>query len=110
MADARLSADIVERLLTRAKTAREENTGTALGDAVHFEEAARQIKILKDQRNAWQKVAGQAGVCMTCAMGAPEPYGCTDCLNSGWEQGAPHGFMPIPAVAQPTLDIERQAL
>lgn len=103
--------DIVERLLERAKTAREENTGTALGDAVHFEEAARQLKILKEQRNAWQKVAGQAGICMACAMGAPDTFGCSDCLNTGWDGGAPRGFVPIPAPAQASTmtDDEMQA-
>lgn len=33
-------SDIVYRLRERASVARCENTGTALGDAVHFEEAA----------------------------------------------------------------------
>jgi len=30
---------------------------------------------------------------MTCAIRAPEPYGCTDCLNTGWRDGAPAGFV-----------------
>jgi hypothetical protein len=72
------------------------------------EQLRRQLQIAKDQRNAWQKVAGQAGVCMTCAMGAPDPYGCTDCLNTGWEQGAPHGYMPIPTEPQ-TLPVTQNA-
>jgi hypothetical protein len=71
------------------------------------EQLRRQLQIAKDQRNAWQKVAGQAGVCMTCAMGAPDPYGCTDCLNTGWEQGAPHGYMPIPTEPQSTQAADR---
>lgn len=35
--------DLINRLRERAKVAREENTGTALGDALHFEEAADEI-------------------------------------------------------------------
>ena len=27
------------------------------------------------------------GVCMTCVLRAPEPYGCSDCLNTGYERG-----------------------
>jgi hypothetical protein len=27
------------------------------------------------------------GVCMTCVLRAPEPYGCPDCLNTGYERG-----------------------
>ena len=41
----------------------------------------------------WRNIAKQAGVCMTCALGAPEPFGCTDCLNTGWDGGAPAGFV-----------------
>jgi hypothetical protein len=67
---------------------------TAMSDEVTT--LRRQLATAKDQRNAWQKVAQQAGVCMACAMGAPEPYGCTDCLNTGWDGGAPHGFIPAP--------------
>lgn len=29
----------------------------------------------------------KAGICQTCLHGAPEPYGCFDCQNTGWEQG-----------------------
>lgn len=39
--------DIVYRLRERASVARCENTGTALGDAVHFEEAADEITRLR---------------------------------------------------------------
>jgi hypothetical protein len=42
-------SDLSERLIERAKVAREENTGTALGDAVHFEEAAAEIASLRAQ-------------------------------------------------------------
>jgi hypothetical protein len=38
--------NLVERLRERAKLAREEMTGTALGDALHFEEAADEIEQL----------------------------------------------------------------
>lgn len=40
-------SDIVKRLKDRAKVAREESTGTALGDALHFEDAAAEIEDLR---------------------------------------------------------------
>ncbi len=41
---------------------------------------------LKRERDHWQDVAGREGVCMACRgpRGAPEPYGCSDCLNTGY--------------------------
>jgi hypothetical protein len=33
------------------------------------------------------------GVCPSCIDRAPEPFGCSDCLNTGWEGGAPRGFV-----------------
>jgi len=39
--------NIVERLRERAAVARSESNGTALGDAVHFEEAAARIERLE---------------------------------------------------------------
>lgn len=38
--DGRQKSDLIERLLERAAAARREGTATAIGDAVHFEEAA----------------------------------------------------------------------
>lgn len=40
-------SDIVERLQDRAIVARNEGTGTGLGDAIHFEEAASTITALE---------------------------------------------------------------
>ena len=40
------ASDLVRRLRERAKAAREEMTGTALGDALHFEEAADELELL----------------------------------------------------------------
>ena len=41
---------------------------------------------LERERDHWQDVAGREGVCMTCRgpRGAPETYGCPDCLNTGY--------------------------
>lgn len=55
---------------------------------------AEALKNLQTELTAWKNVARQAGVCMSCALGAPDPHGCTDCLGSGWEGGAPAGFIP----------------
>jgi hypothetical protein len=43
------TAELVERLRERAAIARGEKTGTALGDAIHFEEAADEIERLTSQ-------------------------------------------------------------
>jgi hypothetical protein len=40
-----------------------------------------------------RKTAKSFGACMSCYDGAPEPIGCTDCLNTGYEGGAPQGFV-----------------
>jgi hypothetical protein len=44
------------------------------------------IAEVEKERDHWQDVAGREGVCMTCRgpRGAPEPYGCSDCLNTGY--------------------------
>lgn len=64
--------DIVKRLRERASVAREENTGTAIGDALHFEEAANAIERL----DALAK-------CESCGNGA-----CESCMNTGYQH--PH--------------------
>lgn len=48
---------IVERLRERAKTAREEGTGTADGDAYHFEGAANEIERLQNALKPFAAVA-----------------------------------------------------
>ena len=49
-------------------------------------EAEAYAEELAKERDHWQGVAGREGVCMTChgPRGAPEPYGCSDCLNTGY--------------------------
>jgi hypothetical protein len=49
-------------------------------------EAEAYAEELEKERDHWQGVAGREGVCMTChgPRGAPEPYGCSDCLNTGY--------------------------
>jgi hypothetical protein len=51
------------------------------------------VKNLQTELTAWRNVARRAGVCMSCALDAHEPFGCTDCLNTGWNGGAPTGFI-----------------
>lgn len=62
----------------------------------------------KAEASEWKLVAKRAGVCMTCAIRAPEPYGCSDCLNTGWEQGAPAGYVEEAEVAALKADVERK--
>lgn len=44
------------------------------------------IEALIAERDHWSGVALREGVCMTCRgpRGAPESYGCSDCLNTGY--------------------------
>lgn len=55
---------------------------------------AEAIRELRMQAEAWKEACRNAGVCMSCAIGTPEPFGCTDCLNTGWNGGSPAGFIP----------------
>jgi hypothetical protein len=50
----------------------------------------REITRIKYERDQYKLACKQAGVCMTCAVSAPDTFGCSDCLNTGWEQGDPH--------------------
>lgn len=52
------------------------------------------VRNLQTELAAWRNVAQKSGICMSCALGAHEPFGCTDCLNTGWTGGAPAGFIP----------------
>jgi hypothetical protein len=57
---------------------------------------------LQKELNAWQQLAKRSGICMSCVMGAPEPFCCTDCLNTGWVGGAPAGFTANGAFYTPS--------
>ena len=50
------------------------------------EEAEAYTAELEKDHDHWKDVARREGVCMSCRgpRGAPEPYGCTDCLNTGY--------------------------
>ena len=45
---------------------------------------------MRDRIAALEGTCRSAGICMSCLYGSPEPYGCTDCLNTGWDGGDPH--------------------
>lgn len=47
------------------------------------------VRELMAQAKAWKEACRKAGVCMSCATGAPETFGCIDCLNTGWNGGSP---------------------
>ena len=49
--------DLVNRLKRRADVARSEGTGTARGDAVHFEEAANSIEMLESRVECLGEIA-----------------------------------------------------
>ena len=55
-------------------------------DVFVVHDTADRIEALIAERDHWSGVARREGVCMTCCgpRGAPEPYGCSDCLNTGY--------------------------
>ena len=52
------------------------------------EAEARAVKA-EGERDIFRGACERAGVCMSCVLYPPEPFGCTDCLNTGWENGGP---------------------
>lgn len=52
--------DLANRLRERAQVARSEKTGTALGDALHFEEAADRIEALEAELEAAHRLYSEA--------------------------------------------------
>lgn len=64
----------------------------------------KRVEEAECERDGWKAVCKRAGVCMSCALGAFEPYGCTDCLNTGWDGGAPAGFVPEQRIADLTRE------
>ena len=49
--------------------------------------AMERLRSVDEDRQILLKACAGAGVCMTCVLGPPEPYGCTDCLNTGYDHG-----------------------
>lgn len=45
----------------------------------------------EEKAREWKEAARRSGICMACALGTPEPYGCAECLNTGWAGGSPPG-------------------
>ncbi|TPJ51626.1 MULTISPECIES: hypothetical protein [unclassified Mesorhizobium] len=57
------------------------------------------------ERDAYKLACKRAGVCMSCVIQPPEPYGCSDCMNTGWQQGDPYErIKELAAVVKMTLD------
>lgn len=51
------------------------------------------LETVTRERDRYRTACRQAGVCMSCALGAPDPIGCTDCFGTGWANDAPAGFV-----------------
>ena len=51
-----------------------------------------------------RETAKSFGACMSCFDGAPEPFGCTDCLNTGYVGGAPPGYVSEETYNEARLD------
>ena len=71
-------------------------------ERVRSAELAWTLEETKDERDRWKDACRKAGVCMSCAVAMPEPIGCTDCLNTGWDGGAPIGFVSEELLAKQT--------
>ena len=52
----------------------------------------------------------RAGICMTCVLKAPEPYGCTDCLNTGFTGGDPIAERDAAIAAKDAAGVEIERL
>lgn len=66
-----------------------------MGSSIHPDNTSeddlyKEIFEFKRERDTYKQAALHAGVCPSCILEAPEPYGCSDCLNTGWMQGDPY--------------------
>ena len=41
------------------------------------------------ERDAYKRRLELQGVCMSCVIVPPDTFGCSDCLNTGYEHGEP---------------------
>lgn len=88
--DGERAANRIEALVKEKDQEYKDNIVRMAGQAEDFMEEISTLKARIEamiaERDHWSDVAGREGVCMTCRgpNGAPEPYGCTDCLNTGY--------------------------
>jgi hypothetical protein len=55
---------------------------------------AEAVRALKAEAADWSEACRRAGICMSCATGKlGEP--CHDCLGTGWNGGAPAGYVAV---------------
>lgn len=60
-------------------------------EVLELVEALEQAR--KERDSIQRETAKDYGACMSCFGGCYDPYGCTDCLNTGYDGGAPSGFV-----------------
>lgn len=53
----------------------------------HAWQAIARAEKAEAERDAYRTRLKIERICMTCVLGAPEHYGCTDCMNTGYESG-----------------------
>ena len=59
-------------------------------ETVQSEQGWKRRALAAEQNcESYKYACKRAGICMTCVLKAPEPYGCTDCLNTGFTGGDP---------------------
>ncbi|MBD7992882.1 Lar family restriction alleviation protein [Ochrobactrum sp. Sa2BUA5] len=63
------------------------NTAHSLSEQIEKLEADNAA--LTARVKGMEESAKNSGVCMTCLTGSPDTYGCSDCLNTGWDGGCP---------------------
>lgn len=73
-----------------------------------YRQACSDLAQAVGQRDTYRDACKSAGVCMTCVLGAPDTFGCTDCLNTGWEGGAPAGFAPAAEITRLRAEVARK--
>jgi len=109
-----MSSDLVKRL--RDVQTRERILGFGGSETLLLfsTEAADRIEALeggwakaKSERDKWHKAFLQTGACPACVNGWPDPHGCTDCLNTGWAQGSPTGYVPEDRLKEADARAER---
>lgn len=58
-------------------------------DGIEVGVSRQALERVLEEHQSYKNSCHHAGVCMTCVVQAPEPYGCSDCLNTGWQSGSP---------------------
>jgi len=73
-----------------------------------YRQACSDLAQAVGQRDTYRDACKSTGICMTCVLGAPDTFGCTDCLDTGWDGGAPAGFAPDAEITRLRAEVARK--